>query len=104
MSNLAVWSRPAWNADRWLHEFFGPAAAADWNKPVNSGFNPAAEVVKDGDDAVVRVELPEAALTGVSEKSARNAPKGPDNRDKRNHQTPPSLARLPRCRDRQRCC
>ncbi|WAC91235.1 Hsp20/alpha crystallin family protein [Mycobacterium sp. Aquia_213] len=58
MSNLAVWSRPAWNTDRWLRDFFGPAAAADWYKPVTSGFHPAAEIVKDGDDAVVRLELP----------------------------------------------
>lgn len=58
MSNLAVWSRPAWDTDRWLRDFFGPAATADWNKPVSSGFNPAAEIVKDGDDAVVRLELP----------------------------------------------
>lgn len=61
MSNLAMWSRPAWDTDRWLarvsSDLFGPAAA-DWQKPVNSGFNPAAEVVKDGDDAVVRLELP----------------------------------------------
>lgn len=35
-----------------------PAAAADWNKPVSSGLRPAAEIVKDGEDAVVRVELP----------------------------------------------
>ena len=35
-----------------------PAAATDWFKPVNSGFTPAAEIVKDGDDAVVRLELP----------------------------------------------
>ncbi|WP_055402852.1 MULTISPECIES: Hsp20/alpha crystallin family protein [unclassified Mycobacterium] len=58
MSNLALWSRPAWDTDRWLRDFFGPAAASDWNKSVTSGFNPAAEVVKDGEDAVVRVELP----------------------------------------------
>lgn len=58
MSNLALWSRPAWDTDRWLRDFFGPAAAADWNNPVTSGFRPAAEVVKDGDDAIVRVELP----------------------------------------------
>ena len=32
----------------------GPAAADDWFK----GFRPAAEIAKDGDDAVVRVELP----------------------------------------------
>ncbi|BBX47601.1 stress-responsive chaperone Acr2 [Mycobacterium cookii] len=55
MSNLTLWSRPA---DRWVRDFFGPAAAADWMKPVANGFSPAAEVVKDGDDAVVRLELP----------------------------------------------
>ena len=62
MSNLALWSRPAWDTDRWLRDFFGPAAAADWNRPVSSGsgpaFKPAADIVKDGDDAVVRLELP----------------------------------------------
>jgi HSP20 family protein len=58
MSNLALWSRPAWDTDRWLRDFFGPAAAADWNTPATSGFKPAAEIVKDGEDAVVRVELP----------------------------------------------
>ncbi|BBX40562.1 Hsp20/alpha crystallin family protein [Mycobacterium simiae] len=58
MSNLALWSRPAWDTDRWLRDFFGPAAAADWFQPTTNGFSPAAEVVKDGDDAVVRVELP----------------------------------------------
>jgi HSP20 family molecular chaperone IbpA len=58
MSNLALWSRPAWDTDRWLRDFFGPAAATDWFKPLNSGFTPAAEIVKDGDDAVVRLELP----------------------------------------------
>jgi HSP20 family molecular chaperone IbpA len=57
MSNLALWSRPAWDTDRWLRDFFGPASA-DWNRPVTSDFNPAAEIVKDGDDAVVRLELP----------------------------------------------
>lgn len=57
MSNLTLWSRPTWHTDRWLREFFGPAAANDWFKPV-TGFNPAAEIAKDGDDAVVRVELP----------------------------------------------
>jgi HSP20 family protein len=36
----------------------GPAAAADWNRPATSGFKPASEIVKDGYDAVVRVELP----------------------------------------------
>ncbi|OBK69765.1 Hsp20/alpha crystallin family protein [Mycobacterium sp. 1165178.9] len=58
MSSIALWSRPAWDTDRWLRDFFGPAAAADWNSPATSGFKPAAEIVKDGDDAIVRVELP----------------------------------------------
>lgn len=62
MSNLALWSRPAWDTDRWFRDLFGPAAATDWYQPANeqtgSGFRPAAEIVKDGDDAVIRVELP----------------------------------------------
>jgi len=58
MTNLALWSRQAWDTDRWLRDFFGPAATADWYKPATSGLNPAAEIVRDGDDAVVRVELP----------------------------------------------
>jgi HSP20 family protein len=61
MSNLSVWSRPAWDTDRWLRDFFGPAYSS-WkvadNKSLTGGFNPAAEIVKDGDDAVVRLELP----------------------------------------------
>lgn len=58
MSNVTLWSRPAWDTDRWLREFFGPAATSDWFKPVTSDMRPAAEIVKDGDDAVVRLELP----------------------------------------------
>jgi len=50
MSNIALWGRPAWNLDRWVDDFFGPAH--EWV------FRPAAEIVKDGEDAVVRVELP----------------------------------------------
>jgi HSP20 family molecular chaperone IbpA len=46
MSQVTLWTRPTWEIDRWL-------------KPgVFAGFNPAAEVVKDGDDAVIRLELP----------------------------------------------
>jgi HSP20 family protein len=56
MSNLTVWARPAaqniWNLDRWVNDFFGPATANDW------AFRPAAEIVKEGEDGVVRVELP----------------------------------------------
>jgi HSP20 family protein len=55
MSNLTLWSRPAWDIDRWVRDFFGPAATNDW---FGGAFTPAAEVVKEGDDAVVRVELP----------------------------------------------
>lgn len=58
MSNLTLWSRPAWDVDRWMRDFFGPAAANDWFKPVAEDFSPAAEIVKDGEDAVVRLELP----------------------------------------------
>jgi HSP20 family protein len=56
--NVTLWARPAWNADRLVRDIFGAAAAEDWFKPLPAGFNPAAEIVKDGDDAVVRVELP----------------------------------------------
>lgn len=46
MSKVALWARPAWEVDRWMKE------------GVFSGFSPAAEIAKDGDDAVVRLELP----------------------------------------------
>ncbi|BBY18319.1 Hsp20/alpha crystallin family protein [Mycolicibacterium litorale] len=59
MSNVALRVRPAWDLDRWVRDFFGPAAADDWfGGAAGPGFNPAAEIAKDGDDAVVRVELP----------------------------------------------
>ncbi|ETW23495.1 Hsp20/alpha crystallin family protein [Mycobacterium gastri] len=61
MSTLALWSRPAlgaWDPDRLLRDFFGPAAVTDWYKPATSGFSPAAEVLRDGEDALVRLELP----------------------------------------------
>ena len=46
MSQVTLWARPTWDIDHWV-------------KPgVFTGFSPAAEVVKDGDDAVVRLELP----------------------------------------------
>jgi HSP20 family protein len=59
MSNLTLWSRPAWDVDRWMRDFFGPAS--DWYQPAISAaseFSPAAEIVKEGEDAVVRLELP----------------------------------------------
>ncbi len=54
MSNVTLWTRPAFDTDRFVREFFGPATAGDWAK----GINPAVEVTKDGEDAVVRVDLP----------------------------------------------
>lgn len=60
--NVTLWARPTWSTDRFVRDFFGPAAASDWFKPLPpaapSAFHPAAEVVKDGDDAVIRLELP----------------------------------------------
>lgn len=46
MSAMTLWSRPAWDVDRWI------------KAGVYDGFRPAADIVKDGDDAIVRVELP----------------------------------------------
>jgi HSP20 family protein len=46
LSALTLWARPTWEIDRWVKE------------GVFTGFTPAAEIVKDGEDAVVRVELP----------------------------------------------
>lgn len=54
MSNVAMWARPNGTLDQLVREFFGPASA---NEAYPSGFNPAAEVIKDGDDALVRLEL-----------------------------------------------
>lgn len=52
MSNLALWAErdPFVRFDALVREAFGPATRRD--------FVPAAEVVRDGDDAVVKVELP----------------------------------------------
>ncbi|BBY33909.1 heat-shock protein Hsp20 [Mycolicibacter minnesotensis] len=61
MSTLTLWQRPlkpASDTDRWVRDFFGPATANDWRSPASSGLHPAAEIIKDGDDAVVRLELP----------------------------------------------
>jgi HSP20 family protein len=41
-----LWTRPTWEIDRWLKD------------GVFEGFTPAAEIVKDGEDVVVRLELP----------------------------------------------
>lgn len=58
MSNVALWSRPTWTLDQLVRDFFGPAAQlAEANEAFPSGFNPAAEVIKDGEDALVRLEI-----------------------------------------------
>lgn len=59
MSNVALWSRPTWNLDQLVREFLGPAAQiAGANEAFPSGFNPAAEIIADGDDATIRLEIP----------------------------------------------
>ncbi|MCV7056401.1 Hsp20/alpha crystallin family protein [Mycolicibacterium gilvum] len=57
MSNVALRNWPAWtnsHTDRFVREFFGPATAGEWA----AGINPAVEVDRDGEDAVIRVDLP----------------------------------------------
>ncbi|HLR98009.1 Hsp20/alpha crystallin family protein [Mycolicibacillus parakoreensis] len=61
MSNLTLWSRPAWDVDRFVTDFFGPTFSEGWLKTLpaaTKAFHPAAETVRDGDDALVRLELP----------------------------------------------
>ncbi|MCH9735947.1 MAG: Hsp20/alpha crystallin family protein [Actinomycetia bacterium] len=58
MSNVTLWAQPAWSTDRWVRDFFGPATASDWATDRTLGINPAVEVSRDGDDAVIRVDLP----------------------------------------------
>jgi len=61
MSTLTLWQHPfkgPFDTDRWVRDFFGPATASDWRTPAPTGLRPAAEIVKDGDDAVIRLELP----------------------------------------------
>ncbi len=58
MSNVTLWTQPTWNTDRWVRNFFGPATANDWATDRKLGIQPAVEAVRDGDDAVIRVDLP----------------------------------------------
>ncbi len=67
MSNVTLWSRPAWDVDRWMRDFFGPDRDEVANGVFGAGFRPAAEVSRDGDDAVVRLELP-----GLSKEAVDN--------------------------------
>jgi HSP20 family protein len=66
MNNLPVWSPPTIGElvrrpspfaelDSWLREIFG---AVGISGGVGGDFTPAAEVIRDGADAVVRLELP----------------------------------------------
>lgn len=54
MTALALRTRPAWDLERWVRDFFSPVTADDWFR---SAFTPAAEIVRDGDDALIRLEL-----------------------------------------------
>jgi HSP20 family protein len=58
LSNLTVWTRrdPFAEFDALVRNVFGPVAPRPAFRP--SGFVPAAEVTRDGDDALVRVEVP----------------------------------------------
>jgi HSP20 family protein len=58
MSNLLLWSErsPLAEFDELVRRTFGSPVSA-WPS-VPSGFRPASEVARDGDDAVIRVELP----------------------------------------------
>jgi HSP20 family protein len=59
MSSVAMWSRPSWTLDQLVRDFLAPATqVAGANEAFPSGFNPAAEIVRDGEDALVRLELP----------------------------------------------
>jgi HSP20 family protein len=55
MSTVSLWTRrdPFAEFDAIVRRAFGPATVAR-----TSGFTPAAEIDRDGDDAVVRLELP----------------------------------------------
>jgi HSP20 family protein len=54
MSTLSLWTRrdPFAEFDALLRRAFGPI------EPRPAGFTPAAEITRDGDDAVIHVELP----------------------------------------------
>ena len=72
MSTLSVWRRSPLDAqlDALVRGSFGPFTAPWTTAPSTAarttGFVPAAEVGRDGDDAVVRLELPGVALDDVT--------------------------------------
>ena len=76
MSTLTLWTRrdPFAEFDAIVRRAFNPAA----------GFTPSAEIVRDGDDAVVRLELPGidvekdvTVVTGVSASPRQPLRRGP---------------------------
>jgi HSP20 family protein len=60
MKTVSLWTRrdPFVEFDALVRSAFGPTVTTR-----QAGFTPAAEIVRDGDDAVVRVELPGVDLT-----------------------------------------
>ncbi|ADG99061.1 heat shock protein Hsp20 [Segniliparus rotundus DSM 44985] len=56
MSNMTVWTRrnPFAEFDALVRNAFGPTES--W--PTETAFTPATEIVRDGDDALVRLDLP----------------------------------------------
>jgi HSP20 family protein len=64
MSAVTVWGRPLRRSgfdplfDSLVRRAFGPTVPFDSRFGADPSFTPAAEVNRDGDDAVVRVELP----------------------------------------------
>ncbi|NAZ76026.1 Hsp20 family protein [Kineococcus sp. T13] len=66
MNTMSVWRRSPFDAqfDALVRSAFGPLTST---APARTGgFAPAAEVTRDGDDALVRLELPGVALDDVS--------------------------------------
>jgi HSP20 family protein len=63
MSTLSLWARrdPFAEFDALVRNAFGPVAT--WPARRATGFTPAAEISRDGEDAVVRVELPGVDVT-----------------------------------------
>ena len=53
-NTLTLWNSPFADFDTFVRRAFGPSVIT---RPM-TGFTPAAEIARDGDDAVVRLELP----------------------------------------------
>ena len=64
MSSLTLWSSPLADFDTIVRRTFGPSASGSVRRTF--GFTPAAEVTRDGSDAVLRLELPGVDVSKVS--------------------------------------